>query len=77
MARVLQEMPENIWTCFFLTFAISNTQTLLLIQGWEQGKQSHYIQPSNISSALVLAMRHQNCVLTPTIKQIITVLWVR
>ena len=24
----------------------------LLIQGWEQGQQSHYIQPSNLSSAL-------------------------
>ena len=32
---------------------IFNTQPLwILIQGWEQGQESHYIQPSNLSSAL-------------------------
>ena len=36
------------------TFAIFNTQPLwILIQGWEQGQESHYIQPSNLSSALI------------------------
>ena len=42
-----------IWTCCFSTFEIFNTQPLwILNQGWEQGQVSHYIQPSNLSSAL-------------------------
>ena len=28
----------------------------VLIQGWEKGQESHYIQPSNLSSALHLDM---------------------
>ena len=35
-------------------FGIFNTQSLwILIQGWEQGQESHYIQPSNLSIALL------------------------
>ena len=50
-----QEMTKNIWTYCFPTFGIFNTQPLwLLIQGWEKGQESHYIQPSNLSSALEL-----------------------
>ena len=53
MARNLQEMPKNIWTFCFSTFAMSNTQPLwILIQYWKQGQESHYIQPCNLSSAL-------------------------
>ena len=50
-------MPKIIWTCCFSTFAIFNAQPLwILIQGWKQGQESHYIQPSNLSSALSLPM---------------------
>ena len=38
-------MPKIIWTCFF------NLCGWILIQGWKQGPESHYIQPSNLSSA--------------------------
>ena len=48
-------MPEIIWTCCFSRFAIFNTQPLwILIQGREQGQESHYIKPSNLSSAIIL-----------------------
>ena len=51
--RTLKYMPKLIWTCCFSTFEIFNKQPLwILIQGWEQGQESHYIQPSNLSSAL-------------------------
>ena len=33
----------------------SLTQTLwILIRGWKQGQESHYIQPNNLSSALIV-----------------------
>ena len=36
-----------------LNYCIFNTQPLwILIKGWEQIQESHYIQPSNLSSAL-------------------------
>ena len=45
-------MQEIIWTYCFSTFATFNTQPLwILIQGQEQSQESHYIQPSNLSSA--------------------------
>ena len=54
--------PKLIWTCCFSTFEILNTQPLwILIQGWEQDQESHYIQPSNLSSALVVCQ--ENCAL--------------
>ena len=44
---------KNYLDLLLTTFAIFNTQPLwILIQGWEQGKKSHYIQPSNLSGAL-------------------------
>ena len=55
--RSLQEMPKIIWKCCFSTFAIFNIQPLwILIQGWKQGKEGHYIQPINLSSALFDAL---------------------
>jgi len=49
-------MPKLIWTCCFSSFENVNTQPLL-IQGWEQGQKSHYIQPSNLSSAFILTKK--------------------
>ena len=44
-------MPKIIWTCS--TFDIFDIQLLwILIQCREQGQESHYIQPSNLSSTL-------------------------
>ena len=38
----------------FLNVWIFNTQPLwILIQGWDRGQESHYIQPSDLSSALI------------------------
>ena len=46
---------KNYLDMLFLNFAILNTQPLwILILGWEQGQESRYIQPSNLSSALFL-----------------------
>ena len=53
-------MPKIIWTHYFSTYAIFNPQPVwILIQGWNQGQESHYIQPSNLSSALMLTL-HEN-----------------
>ena len=55
-------MPKIIWTCCFATLAIFNTQPLwILIQGWEQGQESHYIQPSNLSRAFGITSLYMYC----------------
>ena len=42
---------QNIFIFFDLVL-VRSLQEMPKIQGWKQGQESHYIQPSNLSSAL-------------------------
>jgi hypothetical protein len=48
-------MQKIIWTTDSQLLQIFNTQSFwILIQGWEKGQESHYIQHCNLSSALLI-----------------------